>query len=197
VLLLISGASGAGKTSVRQTIAADLAPEVEAVELRHLDAVPAVPDVAWRQRMAARAVARACELAAAGRHLLLAGDPVAPVEVLAAPSAASVDIAVCLLDVSADAQRNRLRMRGDPEELLVNHAAFADWMRHHAADPTYMPHVLTTGGWEGMEWSRLTTLPWRMTVIDGSALSPAEASSAALQWVRDALSGRAPVFRRQ
>ena len=59
VLLLISGASGAGKTSVREAIAADLAPTIEAVELRHLDAIPACPDVAWRQRMAERAVVRA------------------------------------------------------------------------------------------------------------------------------------------
>jgi energy-coupling factor transporter ATP-binding protein EcfA2 len=196
VLLLISGASGAGKTTVRQSIAGRLPPGVEAVELCHLDAVPAVPDVAWRQRMAERAVVRAGELAVAGRHLLLAGDPVAAGEVLAAPSATSVDIAVCLLDVSEHVQRERLRRRGDPDELLPHHVAFADWMRRHAADPTHMPHVLTTDGWDAMQWSRLPTLSWQMTVIDGSALTVAEVGRAVLQWVRDALSGRAPVFRR-
>jgi hypothetical protein len=71
-------------SSVREAIACELAPDVEAVELRHLDTVPAVPDIAWRQRMAERAVARSLVLAAQGRHLLLAGDPVAPGEVLAA-----------------------------------------------------------------------------------------------------------------
>jgi hypothetical protein len=196
VLLLISGASGAGKTSVREAIAGELVPDVEAIELRHLEAVPAVPDIAWRQRMAERAVARSRVLDAQRRHLLLAGDPVAPGEVLAAPSATSVDIAVCLLDVAEDTQRERLRSRGDPEELLPHHVAFAAWMRRHAEDPAHMPHVLTTGGWDGMRWSRLATLPWQITVIDGSAMSVAEAGSAALQWVRDALSGRAPVFRR-
>jgi hypothetical protein len=120
-LLLISGASGAGKTSVREAVAGDLAPGVEAVELRHLEPVPAVPDVAWRQRMAERAVARSRVLDVQGRHLLLAGDPVAPGEVWAAPSATSVDIAVCLLDVAEDTQRERLRRRGDPEELLPHH----------------------------------------------------------------------------
>jgi hypothetical protein len=69
------------------------------------------------------------------RHLLLAGDPVAPGEVLAAPSATSVDIAVCLLDVAEDTQRERLRSRGDPEELLPHHVAFAAWMRRHAENP--------------------------------------------------------------
>jgi hypothetical protein len=196
VLLLISGASGAGKTSVREAIAGELAADVEAVELRHLETVPAVPDIAWRQRMAERAVARSRVLDAQRRHLLLAGDPVAPGEVLAAPSATSVDIAVCLLDVAEDTQRERLRRRGDPEELLPHHVAFAAWLRLHARNPAHMPHVLTTGGWEEMDWSRLTTLAWQITVIDGSSMSVAEAGSAALQWARDALSGRAPVFRR-
>jgi hypothetical protein len=193
---LISGASEAGKTSVRGAIAGDLAPGVEAVELRHLEPVSAVPDVAWRQRMAERAVARSRVLDVQGRHLLLAGDPVAPGEVLAAPSATSVDIAVCLLDVAEDTQRERLSRRGDPEELLPHHVAFAAWLRSHARNPAHMPPVLTTGGWEEMVWSRLTTLQWQITVIDGSSMSVAEAGRAALQWVRDAISGRAPVFHR-
>ncbi len=199
VLLLISGASGAGKTSVREAIAADLAPTIEAVELRHLDAIPACPDVAWRQRMAERAVVRARALDGAGRHLLLAGDPVAPGEVLAAPSAPAADIAVCLLDVTETAQRERLRRRGDPEHLLPHHVAFAAWLRRHAEDPEHMPHVITTGGWADMQWSRLADLPrrsWRMTVIDASAMSKAEAGRVVLRWIRDAIEGRAPVFRR-
>jgi hypothetical protein len=65
--------------------------------------------------MAERAVARARLLKDDGRHLLLAGDPVAPGEVLAAPSAAAVDIAICLLDVTEAAQMERLRRRGEPE----------------------------------------------------------------------------------
>lgn len=194
--MLISGASGAGKTSVREAIADELSPDVEAVELRHLDTVPAVPHLAWRQRMAERAVTRSCELDQQGRHLLLAGDPVAPGEVLAAPSAASVDIAICLLDVSEAAQRERLRRRGDPVALLPRHAAYANWLRRHARDPAYMPHVLSTGGWQEMQWSRLSALAWRITIVDGSSLTVTETGHAVLQWVRDAISGQAPVFRR-
>jgi hypothetical protein len=81
MLLLLSGASGAGKSSVREAIAADLEPAVTAVELRHLGAIPTTPDLEWRQRMAERAVLRAKALDEEGRHLLLAGDPVAPGEV--------------------------------------------------------------------------------------------------------------------
>lgn len=60
----------------------------------------------------------------------------------------------------------------------------------------HMPHVLTTDGCDGMKWSRLTTLPWQTTVIDRSAMSVTQADHVALQWVRDALNGQAPVFRR-
>ena len=56
VLLLVSGASGAAKSSVREAIAGDLAPAVTAVELRDLDTIPDTPNLAWRQRMAERAV---------------------------------------------------------------------------------------------------------------------------------------------
>jgi hypothetical protein len=109
VLLDLSGASCAGKTSVRTAIAACLEPAVTAVELRHLGAVPNPPTLEWRQRMAEEAVLAAVRVDEAGRHLLLAGDRVAPGEVLAAPSAPMVDIAVCLLDVCDRAPR---RVRG-------------------------------------------------------------------------------------
>jgi hypothetical protein len=199
VLLLVSGASGAGKSSVREGIAADVEPAVTAVELRDLDAVPQTPTIAWRQRMAEQAVLRAQELEGLGRHLLLAGDPVAAGEVVAAPSAPTIDIAVCLLDVDEATQRERLRRRGDPEELLGSHVAFADWMRHHARDPRYMPHVLSTAGWHEMRWSRLAGMPadlWRITVVDSSNLTKHQANQAVLQWVRDAIEGLAPAFRR-
>ena len=66
VLLLISGASCAGKTSVRTAIAAALEPAVAAVELRHLGAVPDPPTLEWRQRMAEEAVLAAVRLDDAG-----------------------------------------------------------------------------------------------------------------------------------
>jgi hypothetical protein len=95
-----------------------------------------------------------------------------------------------------DAQGRHLLLAGDPEELLPHHVALAAWLRSHARNFAHMPHVLTTGGWEEMVWSRLTTLQWQITVIDGSSMSVAEAGRAALQRVRDAISGRAPVFHR-
>lgn len=84
MLLLITGASGAGKSTVRAAIADQLFPLVECAELLDLTSAPETMTKAWRQQAAELAVRRAIELQASGRHLLLAGDPVPAAEVVAA-----------------------------------------------------------------------------------------------------------------
>jgi hypothetical protein len=198
VLLLITGASGAGKSSARAAIERDLAPVVECVELRDVVAVPAAPTLAWRQRATEAVVRRALDLQQSGRHLLLSGDPVAAAEVVAAPSApALAGLAVCLLDVSPEVQAGRLAARGDDPSLLAQHQAFAEWMRGHAADPLHMPHVLSTGGWDEMRWDRLTGLrpSWRTHRIDTSAMTRAAVAEAVLAWCRSVRAGQAPILR--
>ena len=140
MFLLVSGASGAGKSTARRLVAGELEPEVECVELHDVVPMPSVPTLAWRQRATEAVVCHALKLQEDGRHVLLAGDPVAAGEVLAAPSADRLDgIAVCLLDVDRDTQAARLLARGDDPALLVHHVAFAEWMRAHAADPHQGP----------------------------------------------------------
>lgn len=200
MFFLITGASGAGKSTVRRFVAPKLAPEIECVELRHVVNVPALPTIAWRQKATEAAVMRALELQVDGRHLLLSGDPVAAGEVLAAPSADALEgIAVCLLDLSAEAQAARLANRGDDPTLLVHHHAFADWMRAHARDPGHMPHVLSTNGWQEMRWERWTRPgpcqdTWGMRVLDTSTLSETEVAKRITTWCRHALAGGAPVM---
>ena len=77
MFMLVSGASGAGKSTVRLAVAPVLAPEIECVELHDLVKVSAMPSVEWRQRATEVAVQRAVELQDAGRHLLSSGDPIA------------------------------------------------------------------------------------------------------------------------
>src|SRR5947209_8054353 len=99
---------------------------------------------AWRQQTTDAAVRQAVALQPCGRHLLLAGDPVPAVEVLAAPSAPALDaVAVCLLDAAPEAQAERLAARGNPVELLPHRQAFAEWMRKQATDPLHMTHVVS------------------------------------------------------
>lgn len=196
MFLLVTGASGAGKTTARLAIQSKLAPLVESVELSGLVAIPAVPTIAWRQETVEVAVRRAIQLRDEGKHLLLSGDPVVMGELLAAPSAPDLDaIACCLLDVQPGLQTERLARRGDPAELLFRHQAFAAWMRGHAADPRHMPEVITNDAWPEMRWERWQSWVagdprWGCAVIDTSDRDPADVAELVLAWCQDAISRR-------
>lgn len=201
MLLLVSGASGVGKTTTRLAVAPMLDERFETAELFTLGPIPAVPTVEWRQEQVEAAVRLAIELDLQGRHLLFAGDPVPAGEVLAAPSADDVEIAVCLLDADRASQAAWLQARQDPPELLAQHHAFADWMRRHAWDPTHMPHVVTDDGWPTMRWERWAGREdladrWAMTTIDTSGREVHDVAGTVARWCKDAVEGHAPVFRR-
>jgi hypothetical protein len=182
MMLLVTGASGVGKSTVRRLIAEELAPEVRAVELTQI-AGPPTYERGWRQRAVERVVLVALAEQEAGRHLLLAGDPVPPGEVLAAPSADRLDgFAACLLDCAPEEQERRLRERGDPEDLLPHHLAFAEWMRGHARDPRHHLEVIDAG-WDEMRWDRLPDA-WEVPIIDTTEISPAEVAVEVVAWCR-------------
>lgn len=198
MLLLLTGASGVGKSTARTLVAPELSPAIECVELLDLTPRPEAMTRVWRQQAAEAAVRRAAELHASGRHLLLAGDPVPAAEVVAAPSAPELDaIAACLLDASAEAQAKRLAARGDHPALLPHHQAFAEWMRRQARDPLHMTHVVSDGGWEEMRWERLERLAphWGMHTIDTTHMTSRGVADAVLDWCRRALTGDVPVLR--
>ena len=199
MLLLATGASGVGKSSARIHATKLLDPAFEAVELWHLGPIPAVPTIRWRQQQAEAAVRRARDLANDGRHLLLAGDPIAAGVVLAAPSAEMVDVAVCLLDADAESQSAQLDARHDPPELRHLHLSFADWMRAHAVDPSYVPEAVANDSWDQMCWDRWVGRKpgpdWAMTVIDTSTLETEKVGAKVADWCRQAVRGEAPIFR--
>jgi hypothetical protein len=147
-------------------------------------------DLAWRDRMVERIVLRALDARASGRSFLLCGDPVPPGELYAAPSADRLGpIAVCLLDASPDAQRERLTQRGDDPALVPRHVAFAAWMREHVADPAHRPDVITGGGWDEMRWDRWVgresdVALWTTEVVDTTSLLPAEVAARVAAWIR-------------
>jgi hypothetical protein len=199
MFLLVTGASGAGKSTARLGVAPVLSPDVECVELHDVIEVPAIPTLAWRQQATEAAVQRALGLQDEHRHLLLSGDPVAAGEVLAAPSAIHLDgIAACLLDVSPEAQSARLNRRGDDPALMADHHAFARWMRGHARDPRNMPHVLSSNGWEAMRWERWSGIElesgWGMETIDTSRLSPEQVAAEVLAWCHRVFRGEAKMM---
>lgn len=198
MLLLVTGASGVGKSTVRRLVDPQVGPEVECVELAGISGPSLIRDLRWRHRTTELAAQRAVQLEREGRHLLLCGDPVAGVEVIASPSAAELDgIAICLLDADPKVQAQRLRARGDDPALLVHHQAFAEWMRRQAADPLHMLDVVRTDAWEGMRWDRIarSAADWNVHVIDSTQLTAEASASAVLSWIRSVLAGRVPTVR--
>ncbi len=186
MLLLVTGASGVGKSTVRRLVADELKPAVRAVELAQIVEIPARFDLGRRQRSVERAVQVALVEQEAGRHLLLAGDPVPPGEVLAAPSSNRLDgFAACLLDCAPDEHERRLLARGDPAALLPHHLAFAEWMRGHARDPSHRIEVIARG-WAEMRWERLPR-SWDVEEVDTTDLSPADVAARVLAWSRGVL----------
>ena len=190
MFFLVTGASGAGKSTVRRLIETEFKGALETAELATLGATPEW-NIAWRHQMVERVVVRALDAQRKGQPFLLCGDPVPPGELYAAPSSDQLDnIAVCLLDVSAEAQRERLTARGDDPALLPAHLAFADWMRNHAADPRHRPEVIMQDGWEDMRWDRWVGQAkslWEAYVIDTTMRSPKEVAACVASWIHEHL----------
>lgn len=200
MLFLVSGASGVGKSTVRKKVEPRLGDTFEAVKLTDLGSGEDI-DVVRRQELAEVAAQRASVLSETGRHLLLSGDPVAPGEVIAAPSATKVGgIAICILDADTETQTARLQKRGEPDEHLPLHLGFAQWMREHAVDPVPRLDVISSSGWEAMQWDRLKSIVandprWRVCLLDTSDRSRDSVAEDVATWIEAALKDDSLVMR--
>ena len=152
VLLYLTGSSCSGKT----TLALNVATRLTRIAVHDVDepgAPHAAPTEYW--------VCRALYYQERGIDMLLVGQ--APLgEVLAAPSATSLDgIAMCLIDVADEVRRDRLAQR-DPGKwdlpAIDDFVEWARWHRGHARNPRYRPEVLLDGAL-GAAWERWTG--WR------------------------------------
>ncbi|WP_203581434.1 AAA family ATPase [Microbacterium hibisci] len=196
MLLLVTGASGAGKSTVLAKLTTvDWRQPVVCAEFDAIG-VPEGADTAWRHASVEEWVSHAADLQAQGVHLLLFGQ-VALGELLAAPSTERIDgVAVCLLHCSPDVRSARLRERGEPEETLVHHARFGEWLLEHTRDPAHHPEVIRVVETSArMRWDRWESWSagdprWDARIIDTDDVSAVDAADLVEAWARARLARR-------
>jgi hypothetical protein len=200
VLLLVTGASGSGKSATLAAMASRLpAGRVTCAEFDSVG-VPAGADQAWRHGTVEHWVRSAAGEQLQGRHLILFGQvPVG--ELLAAPSAGRLEaIAACLLHCSPVIRRERLAARGMREDELADHLAFGQWFRGHMSDPAYQPEVIKVATGVPMRWDRWSDWTagdprWSFEVIDTGALTPGQTADRVAAWAGAVLAGHLPSIR--
>jgi hypothetical protein len=192
MLFLLFGSSGAGKTvtlhALRGRVANLAVHDFDEIE------VPTGADTAWRHRANEDWLGRALDYQAEGTDLLLAGQ-VPFGELLAAPSATRLEaISACLLDCDDETRLARLEARG-PEWLartggnIPDYLNWAEWMRSHAADPSWRPDVIQhEATMDEMRWSRWSRWRagdprWRVRVLDSSRLAVDEVARELVEWI--------------
>jgi hypothetical protein len=173
MLLLLFGASAAGKTTVVQRLRGG----IRDLDVNDFDevGVPQQPTIAWRYDANEWWARRAVEAEAAdGTDVLVAGQT-PPGEMLAAPSAPVLRIRACLLDCDDTTRLARLGERGDAwlraaGGTLDDHMEWGRWMRAHAADRFHRLDVIRRD--DSQRWEQLDTpaaaAVWPVTVVDTS-----------------------------
>jgi hypothetical protein len=184
MLLLLTGASGVGKSTAFGEVAEAL--HGQPVRCFEFDSVGVPPgaDTAWRHGVLEGWVRRAVQHQRDGSHLLLCGQvPVG--ELLAAPSADSLDgVAACLLHCSPEVRRQRLLGRGEDPSALHDHLVFGEWMLRQTLDPTYHPEVIRAPSEVSMCWERWEGWGagdprWAFEVVDTDSLTPEQTAERA------------------
>jgi hypothetical protein len=184
MLYLMTGASGAGKSACLE----HLGRLVLDVALHDFDTI-GVPENAtptWRLEADQLWLDRVLENQAQGRDTLLAGQtPLG--ELLACPRATQLDgIAACLIDCSDEARRRRLA--GRSTSFGQAHYSWAAWMRGHAADPQWEPHVIREADptlyWDRWAHWRRGDPRWSVRRLDTTDLTIEEAARQVTNWMR-------------
>jgi hypothetical protein len=200
MLFLMTGASGSGKTTCLERLGG----LVPGVVLHDFDTIgiPENATPAWRVEADEIWLERALDLQQDGRDVLLAGQtPLG--ELLACPRAIELDgIAACLIDCSDGERRRRLGSR--TASFGQAHYNWATWMRGHAADPQWEPHVIReadpTLRWD--RWERWTADDprWHVWSVDTTNVPVDEVARHVAEWMREQRrlhsEGRAPLSGR-
>jgi hypothetical protein len=191
VLFLLFGSRASGKTTALNALRG----RVSRLAVHDFDEVRVPPGATkgWRQSSDEEWVQRALGYQREGTDLLLGGQ-VPFGELLATPSAASLDaISACLIDCDDNTRLARMRARG-PEWLrrtggdLQSYLNWAEWMRHHASDRGSRVEVLRHSIDAEMRWERWQDWEagdprWHVRVLDTAALPVQDVANALVEWI--------------
>jgi hypothetical protein len=199
MLFLLFGSSAAGKTVALNALRMRL-PDMAIHDFDEIG-VPPGADTAWRHRSNETWVRRALDYQNAGTDFVLAGQTPFG-ELLATPSATLLNgISGCLLDCDDETRVARFQARGADwlartGGAIQDYFNWAEWLRRHAADPTWRPDVIRHPDTDAeMCWERSSDWQagdprWNIRVIDTSAIPVAQVADELAAWIAEERRGR-------
>lgn len=189
MLLVVTGASGSGKTVVMP----GLKKKFSEFSVHDFDErmAPAIGDNRGRQEQTEYWINRAIENQHLGQDTIICGGAVYG-EILACPSIHQIDhLAVCLLDCTDIVRIDRMRRHGrqEPDMALLGWAA---WLRVHAVDPTWCPAVIMHDSYDSMHWDNWHAWQrgdprWQQAIIDTSGKKIAQITAEVGRWIESQL----------
>ena len=187
MLIFVTGASGSGKTAVIPGLAKTF-PEYVVHDFDER-VQPEKSGPRGRQEQTEFWINKAIENQNVGKDTIVCGGAVYG-EILACPSIKQIEsLAVCLLDCS-DLERLE-RVRRSDETPSMDMLTWSSWLRVHAVNPEWHPHVITEQGYNLMHWEnwrgwRFGDERWRVTVIDTSGKKIEQIVGLVTKWVLSA-----------
>ena len=184
MLIFVTGASGSGKTAVIPGLTKTF-PEYVVHDfderVQHEKFGPKK-----RQEQTEFWINKAIENQNIGKDTIVCGGAVYG-EILACPSIKQIEsLAVCLLDCS-DLERLE-RVRRSDKTPSMDMLTWSSWLRVHAVNPEWHPHVITEQGYDLMQWEnwqgwRFGDERWRVAVIDTSGKKIEQIVGLVTKWV--------------
>ena len=184
MLIFVTGASGSGKTAVIPGLTKTF-PEYVVHDfderVQHEKFGPKN-----RQEHTEFWINKAIENQNIGKDTIVCGGAVYG-EILACPSIKQIEsLAVCLLDCS-DLERLE-RVRRSDETPSMDMLTWSSWLRVHAVNPEWHPHVITEQGYNLMQWEnwrgwRFGDERWSVTVIDTAGKKIEQIVGLVTKWV--------------
>lgn len=186
-LYFIGGASGSGKTAIKENLRKLVGNNVNVFEIDDFDDVkiPDDADKVWRQKTTEFLLKK---IVNDGKPACLI-DQIVLGEILACPSAKHIEeVHFLLLDVDDFVRIKRIRTRGDVPYNNQHMLNWASWLRVHNQEPLWEQHVIKDDSWDGLDfstWDQNENWPSNVTtkIIDTTSFDIKEVAEQVAAWI--------------